>query len=408
MNGIIAARVFSKVSSMSVTKFHIGQQARSRIRLDQKFIESFAELSGDRNPLHMDPEFAKRTKFRRVVAHGSSYAAIVSRIIGMELPGPGALWLSQNFEFRLPVFLGDEIEIVATVAQLSQSTNTMDLFVSATNQNGETVLEGNARVQVLDVADADETEDNTPPNDRTALVIGGSRGIGASTAKRLVDDGFGVAFTYRQSRDDAEALVGLNNEALLGIQADIADDECAAKTFDAIVGKFGRPPDTIVFCASAPITYVDALETDYSQYDRQLAISLRGTHAVLNRFLPHMKSLGFGRLIAISSSYTLANPPEKMAPYIVAKSALNALMKCVAIEYARFGIRANLIAPSMTETAMLAKVPERQVKVAAAKNPSRRLGKPEDIAGAVSFLASLDADYVNGETLVISGGELIR
>jgi 3-oxoacyl-[acyl-carrier protein] reductase len=150
------------------------------------------------------------------------------------------------------------------------------------------------------------------------------------------------------------------------------------------------------------------MDHDYDSFQQHLNVSLQGTHAILQRIIPSMIENIFGKIIGISSTFSMGEPPERMAPYVVAKSALNSYLKCLAIDYGPFGINTNIVAPSMTESAMLAKVPERQVKVAAAKNPLRRLGKPKDIASAVSFLASSEADYMNGETLVVSGGSFIR
>jgi 3-oxoacyl-[acyl-carrier protein] reductase len=93
-----------------------------------------------------------------------------------------------------------------------------------------------------------------------------------------------------------------------------------------------------------------------------------------------------------------------MAPYVVAKAALTSYMKCLAVEFGPKGIRANTVAPGMTETALLASVPDRLRKVAAAQTPLRRLAKPADVAGAVSYLVSDDAAYVNGHTMLVSGG----
>ena len=94
-------------------------------------------------------------------------------------------------------------------------------------------------------------------------------------------------------------------------------------------------------------------------------------------------------------------------PYVVAKAALEAYLRCLAVDYGSKGIRANLVAASMTETALLTAVPERSRKVAAVQNPLRRLATPDDIAAAVAFLASPDAAYVNGHAMLVSGGSVM-
>ena len=120
-----------------------------------------------------------------------------------------------------------------------------------------------------------------------------------------------------------------------------------------------------------------------------------------------MQSNGGGSIVAIGSAYAHAAPPAGMAPYVVAKSALAAYIRCLAVDYGPTGVRANIVAPGMTNTALLASVTERARKVAAIQNPMRRLAFPEDVVGAVAFLASPEAAYVNGHTLVVSGGGLM-
>jgi len=112
----------------------------------------------------------------------------------------------------------------------------------------------------------------------------------------------------------------------------------------------------------------------------------------------------FGAIVAISSSCASNVPPPGMAPYVVAKSALEAYIRCLAVDYGAKGIRLNIVAPSMTDTALLSSVPERNRKLAAAQNPRRRLAEPSDIASAAAYLVSEEAGFVNGHTLFVTGG----
>jgi acyl dehydratase len=113
-------------------------------------IDAFAKLSGDFNPIHVDEEFARQTRFRRRIAHGMLSGAYVSTLIGMHLPGPGALWLQQSFEFVAPVFIGDEIEFRLRVEHKSEATRTLLIGVEARNQQGVLVVKGQGKVMVLE------------------------------------------------------------------------------------------------------------------------------------------------------------------------------------------------------------------------------------------------------------------
>jgi 3-oxoacyl-[acyl-carrier protein] reductase len=381
--------------------FEAGQSAEEDVDITEQLVNSFAEYSGDYNPLHIDADFASRTPFRRKVAHGLSYGALFSRLIGLRLPGPGALWASQNFRFERPVFVGDRLKLRVEITRVSQSTRTMTMDCTATNQNEERVLSGTGEVVVLE--QEAEAEIEASRENRIALVAGASRGIGAAVAERLNADGFSVAVTYRASREEAEKLVAGFHEGM-AIQADMADPESAQTALASVQARFGKAPDTLVLCASDPALYGASADGDFRLFSRHWDTQMAGSHAFVSACLDDMVTRGFGVITAIGSTYAKAEPPTGMAPYVVAKAALAAYIKCLAVEFGPKGIRANTVAPGMTETALIASVPDRHRKVAAAQTPLRRLAKPADVAGAVSYLVSDDAAYVNGHTLLVSGG----
>jgi len=112
-------------------------------------IEKFAQLTGDRNPLHMDAAFAARTRFKRRIAHGILSASLASTCIGMHLPGPGAIYLDQTLRFVKPVYVGDTIILTATVSHIREDKPVLTLTTIWTNQLGEKVIEGEAHVLLM-------------------------------------------------------------------------------------------------------------------------------------------------------------------------------------------------------------------------------------------------------------------
>ena len=112
-------------------------------------VETFASLSGDRNPLHMDTKFAARTRFQRRVVHGMLLASYVSALVGMRCPGPGALWSQQNFRWPAPVFVGDEVHLTLSVKHKSVGSRALVIEVKALNQDERVVMEGDGIVTVL-------------------------------------------------------------------------------------------------------------------------------------------------------------------------------------------------------------------------------------------------------------------
>ena len=133
-------------NTLDLTRCKPGDQAFLDVELDEAFVEAFATYSGDRNPLHVDAKYAETTRFKRRVAHGMSYAAMFSQLIGMKLPGPGALWMGQSFRFARPAFLGDKIRLSVEVAAISESARTVTLDCRAVNQLGEKIMTGTGEV----------------------------------------------------------------------------------------------------------------------------------------------------------------------------------------------------------------------------------------------------------------------
>lgn len=130
-----------------------GDQVTLRKQISAAHVDAFARLSGDFNPLHVDEEFAKQTRLRRRIAHGMLSAAYVSSLIGMRLPGPGALWLQQSFQFLKPIFAGDEVEYLLRVEHKSDATRTLVVHVEARNQESVLVMQGQGTVMALEETD---------------------------------------------------------------------------------------------------------------------------------------------------------------------------------------------------------------------------------------------------------------
>lgn len=126
-----------------------GHTTTLRREITSQAVDAFAAVSGDLNPLHMDDSYAQQLGFSGRVAHGVLLGSYVSALIGMQFPGPGAFWAKQTFEWRLPVFVGDVIEITATVKHKSAGTRTLLMSVQAKNQKGQIVMNGEGAVRLM-------------------------------------------------------------------------------------------------------------------------------------------------------------------------------------------------------------------------------------------------------------------
>ena len=133
----------------------IGQKATRSLRLTEEHVQLYAKITGDHNPLHFDPAFVARTKFGRLVVQGGLTTGLLHALVATDLPGPGSVFLSQNWKFTAPVFIGDTITATAEVLSVHESKPVTQLACRVQRQDGETVLEGEAwcyRFQLLNVA----------------------------------------------------------------------------------------------------------------------------------------------------------------------------------------------------------------------------------------------------------------
>jgi 3-oxoacyl-[acyl-carrier protein] reductase len=243
---------------------------------------------------------------------------------------------------------------------------------------------------------------------KTALVTGGSRGIGRACCEMLARAGARVAFNYRLERPWGERVAQRIGEAggeAYVLEADVAVREEAEMLVDGAVDRFGRL-DIVVNNAGiwtgSPIE-----EVSDGEWNEMLGINLSGTFHVIRAAVPHMKAAGGGRIINISS--TAGQRGEALhAPYAATKGAVIALTKSLAAELAPFGILTNAVAPGWVETDMTTEALDGDAGQRIRETiPVARAGLPEEIASAVLFLASDLATYVNGEILNVNGGSVL-
>ena len=125
-------------------KISTGQTASRSLTLTEEHVKTFALLSGDYNPLHFDETFAAKTKFKRLVVQGGLTTGLLHALVAMDMPGPGTVFLSQNWKFTAPVFIGDTITAKAEVLSVHETKPVTNLKINVSRQDGETVLEGEA------------------------------------------------------------------------------------------------------------------------------------------------------------------------------------------------------------------------------------------------------------------------
>jgi len=239
--------------------------------------------------------------------------------------------------------------------------------------------------------------------EKVAIVTGASGGIGAAIAERLGTDGFTVVVNYAGNAASANALVAkieASGGRAVAAQADIADAAAVRRMFDSAETAFGGV-DVLVNNAGVMMLATIA-DSDDALFDRQIAINLKGTFNTLREAARRLRD--GGRIINLSSSVVGLLQPT-YGVYAGTKAAVEAMTSVLAKELRGRHITVNAIAPGPTATKLfldgkLQEVIDRLSKLA----PLERLGQPEDIAGAVAFLAGPDGAWINGQTLRANGG----
>ena len=120
----------------------VGQRAARSLKLEVEHVKKFAEITGDYNPLHFDKDFTAKTKFKELVVQGGLTTGLMHALVAMDMPGPGTVFLSQNWKFTAPVYIGDTITAEATVLSVHASKPVTQMSVTVKRQTGEVVLEG--------------------------------------------------------------------------------------------------------------------------------------------------------------------------------------------------------------------------------------------------------------------------
>jgi 3-oxoacyl-[acyl-carrier protein] reductase len=394
-----------------MTKFsdiQVGDKAEIRHIVTQTDIDRFVELTGDDNKLHIDKEYAAKTPFKKPVAHGMLGASFISTIIGTKLPGDGALWFSQSLEFLLPVRVGDELLIKAEVLKKLDKLQAIELQTDIFNQDKQKVTAGIAKVKIIE----QETEKAevllTPATHKTALVVGASGGIGRSACLQLARDGFDIGIHYYSNEQAAKTLkaeiekLGRRAEC---VKADTSNEEGVKDLVASIQRRFDTLT-VLVNCATSRIVNLKFEDLDWADMQRHLDMNIKSNFYLLKYCIPLFNENKYGKVILMTTQ-AIETPNAEWLPYITAKTALHGFGKALAVELAGKGIRINMISPGMTETDLIADIPEKARLVTAAKTPLRRLAKPGDIASAISFLASDKSDFITGETLRINGGQVM-
>jgi 3-oxoacyl-[acyl-carrier protein] reductase len=241
---------------------------------------------------------------------------------------------------------------------------------------------------------------------KTAVITGSSRGIGSATANLFASEGANVVINYSRSDEQAAETLQTIQESggiAISVKADVSKESEVRKLVEACVDKFGTI-DILMNNAAILGTLKPIVEYGEDEWDIVINTNLKGTFLCIKHVLPIMLKKGKGKIINMSSISIIGD--KDCAAYCASKGALATLTKALSLDFGGRGVNINAICPGAIDTEMLKKIEDEvpgTMKSATGRTPTGRLGTPEDIAYAALYLASDEADFVNGELLFVDG-----
>lgn len=394
----------------SAEDLHVGLKVAYEREITEDDVLTFAQLTGDYNPLHVDRDYAMLSNYEGRIVHGAFQVGLASALLGMRLPGKKVLLGSINSRFPAPLYFPGSIKITGEISAWNlhrlggqlrvviqdahSSTTTAEIFMGFT-------LHEERRARASEGAEQSSTAArNSLADERERLVLltGASGGLGTHLLSALAADYQVLALVNQRPLD--EHLRSLPN--VQEIRADISDPALEERV-SSIIGE--RRLYGLVHAAWPGAQRGSLLQSDDDTINSQLAFGTTITVRLARILFNHAHQEG-GRFIAIGSTAGTIKPYLQMGVYSLAKASLEHTIKLLAPELARKKVTANAVCPSFVPVGINKQATERQIKMESAAIPMGRVCDTADVAGMVRYLLSTEAAFVSGQILGLTGAQL--
>lgn len=256
--------------------------------------------------------------------------------------------------------------------------------------------------------------DHVPLSDRHAVVTGAGRGIGAAIAAALAAEGAPVSLLGRDEGALRQLSQSLGEERTAAVGVDVTLPDSVHAAFGAARARFG--PVHILINNAGQAASARFLDTDVALWQRLMAVNLTGTYLCTREAVPDMLRLGYGRIVNVASTAGLRGAPY-ISAYAASKHGVLGLTRSLALEFATQGVTVNAVCPGYTDTDLVRDAIEHIVRrtgraasdvraTLAATNPQQRLIEPQEVAHAVRWLCLPGSESINGQSIVVAGGEV--
>jgi 3-oxoacyl-[acyl-carrier protein] reductase len=384
------------------------EQYSFEVEVDEEVIRGFAELSGDHNPLHIDAEYASRTEFTRPIAHGAYLLGLVSRMVGMHIPGRRCLVLSVRSKFPKPLYYPAKVRIEGSLKGFDEQRSIGITRVIAIEMESEdTVLEAevNFALHTTFGSDTPAAEQDGPAlfevaaetekpregvSGQRLLVTGGTGGLGTEIVEALAERYDLLCLTRKSSLPERRGVEYERLDLEDGVAVDGFLGRLSPEDFYGIV-HMSTPPVKRGFTS-------DSLADVRRHWRHAVEIPV-----LLANWAKGADS-GVRRLVLMGSIFGNKRPNPQLGAYSLAKSGTENLASLLSWDLAQKGVTVNVVSPGIVPLGLNKGMLEREQQSLASQTATGRLCSARDLAGLIQFLLSDGAGQINGTVLTVDGG----
>jgi NAD(P)-dependent dehydrogenase (short-subunit alcohol dehydrogenase family)/acyl dehydratase len=385
--------------ALEPSELRVGLAAEYSREVTDADVLAFAQLSGDSNPLHVDPQYARTTNYGACIVHGAFQVSLASALLGMQLPGKRVVLTALRSRFPAPLFHPCRVQVrgeVVTwfpeaesgllrvrITELASSTLTAEIHMGFGFHDRRAV--GTEQAATAAAASGREV----------VVVTGASGGLGRELVRHL-EQRFDVLALSRRSAPEGDG-----SEAVRVMGCDLEDTAWEEPLSLALAG---RPVYAVVHAAWPGAPRGGLLDLDLDVTRRQLDFGGVVTIRLARWLAAHSRERG--RLVLLGSTAGTRSPELSMAAYSLGKATLEHALRLLAPELAGRGITVNAVLPSYMAVGINQAKPDRATLLETARVPAGRLCAPADVLGAVDYLLSPEAGFVTGQLVPLTGGRL--
>jgi 3-oxoacyl-[acyl-carrier protein] reductase len=389
------------VGDFGPEQLRVGLSAEFRRDIREEDVLEFARLSGDENPLHVDPDYASRTNYGRPIVHGAFQIALASAMIGMHLPGRRVVLGSARSRFPAPLYYPCTVQVQAEVVTWFPEGQTGSLRVRIVESATSTLTAeihlgfGFHEMRGPALASASVAAPLATGERDRVVVTGASGGLGRALVERLSPRFDVIGFSRRMPASELEQ--GAARELSIDLESDDWEHRASAA-----LG--GQRVYALVHAAWPGAPKGGLLELDVDTVRRQLEFGGLTTVRLARWFAAHAQPEA--RLVLIGSTAGSVQPELSLAAYSLGKATLEHAVRLLAPELAARGITINAVVPSFMPLGINQAKPERATLLEMARVPAGRLCTVDDVLASVGYFMSSEASFVTGQVLPLTGGRL--